>query len=738
MAAGASIRGIILKRFQKKLFGALLFFSFIIVRILMAQDIALPNNAQAISGTTTVFEFSYNYPDDWQIADLQGIPRGGAAVALIEENEPSALIILLVLSRPDAMSAVNAQDFYTFPIDAENLGEAEQIDDDHARLSGRLEDSRETVLLSKRVGENAFALVQVVSSLPMSEIEPIAQAVIESVQVDAVRGEAELVNDPNATRVCEYRVTVTFTGLQVVNSEEGDPNGDQITLNYGIGPVLQGENRVEVGRRSEYANQWDADLFVGDLVEQDIGEMTREACDPDFGLQLALSEDDSTAFGAIETRMGQRVVVPLIQAGQPVEYPEGGEQIFQGETQDGNFDYRLRFNVVYEPISVRAIDLTPTLTPTQTLTPSPTHTPTITLTPSPTETAPPTPTLTPTDTATPTETPTPTLTPTNTDTPTITPSPTETDTPTITPTTDLTQAALDFEATQTSFAVTLTAVVATYTPSATATLDDEELFYATQTAFAVTQAYFMTASAPTLTPTSTDTATPTETPTPTDTPTETPTLTPSATYTASATFTPSATYTASATFTATDTPTSTFTPSPTPLPTAVLCEGALPTRLYAGMTARVVPGGEDNRMRFEPGTAGERVGNIPAADVFIVVDGPECRDGYAWWLVDYQGIIAWTAEGDDETYWLEPLPETTPIPEDDDSCIVISDGIANLRNGPGTSYDQLGQLSPGQTVPVIGQAMSTSGFIWWKLNNGAWVREDTVSTTGNCRDVPES
>ena len=79
---------------------------------------------------------------------------------------------------------------------------------------------------------------------------------------------------------------------------------------------------------------------------------------------------------------------------------------------------------------------TDTASPTPTLTPTPTTTgtatPTPTLTPTPTTTATVTPTFTPTGTAT--STPTSTLTATETGTPTITPTPTETETPSLTPT----------------------------------------------------------------------------------------------------------------------------------------------------------------------------------------------------------------------------------------------------------------------------------------------------------------
>ena len=119
-------------------------------------------------------------------------------------------------------------------------------------------------------------------------------------------------------------------------------------------------------------------------------------------------------------------------------------------------------------------------------TPTPTQTPTQTQTPTPSVTATntPTPTQTPTNTETPTNTPTPT----NTETPTNTPTPTNTETPTNTPTPTNTE-----------------------TPTNTPTPTNTET--------------------PTNTPTQTNTETPTQTPTTTvsETPTNTPTQTPTPT-----------------------------------------------------------------------------------------------------------------------------------------------------------------------------------------------------------------
>lgn len=90
-----------------------------------------------------------------------------------------------------------------------------------------------------------------------------------------------------------------------------------------------------------------------------------------------------------------------------------------------------------------------------------------------------------------------------------------------------------------------------------------------------------------------------------------------------------------------------------------VCPGALPTRLSAGMEARVVPNPLPNVVRDKPGTDDSTstiLGNIAGGEVFTVLDGPRCAEGMVWWEVDYQGLVGWTAEGQGDIYWLEPLP----------------------------------------------------------------------------------
>jgi serine/threonine-protein kinase len=184
------------------------------------------------------------------------------------------------------------------------------------------------------------------------------------------------------------------------------------------------------------------------------------------------------------------------------------------------------------------------------------------------------------------------------------------------------------------------------------------------------------------------TPTATNTPLPTETATTTHTATPTATNTPSATAVPP---TATPTSTATATPiplTPTFTPSatatrvlPTPTPTSipntptptapalVSCPGVLLSRVGPGMTARVDP--SDPRplnVRAQPGINSARAGQLEAGETFLILDGPVCQDGLAWFLVrSNAGDTGWIAEGDASAYFIEPIGGSattyaTPLP----------------------------------------------------------------------------
>lgn len=141
-------------------------------------------------------------------------------------------------------------------------------------------------------------------------------------------------------------------------------------------------------------------------------------------------------------------------------------------------------------------------------------------------------------------------------------------------------------------------------------------------------------------------------------------------------------------------------------------------------------------MRSTPTVNAEQVGRMEPGDRFEVLDGPVCGDGYAWVQVNYGGIIGWTAIGDDEDYWIEPLPGLAAF--DGSACIVEASTTVNRRSAPDVNATVAGQFIRGSMLDVIGQKTDAGGFIWWKLGDNSWVRNDSIQIGGNCAQVPQA
>jgi hypothetical protein len=70
-------------------------------------------------------------------------------------------------------------------------------------------------------------------------------------------------------------------------------------------------------------------------------------------------------------------------------------------------------------------------------------------------------------------------------------------------------------------------------------------------------------------------------------------------------------------------------------------------------------------------------------------------------------------------------------------CEATSSGDINKREGPGTDFGRAGQLRGGRPAEVIAFAEGDDDFIWYQLEDETWVREDLVTLTGPCDDLPE-
>jgi hypothetical protein len=84
------------------------------------------------------------------------------------------------------------------------------------------------------------------------------------------------------------------------------------------------------------------------------------------------------------------------------------------------------------------------------------------------------------------------------------------------------------------------------------------------------------------------------------------------------------------------------------------CPNLLVSRLAVNGLARVLPG-DPNNIREWPSPDSERLGAIPSGEVLEVLDGPVCGGDLVWWQVHFGDLIGWTAEGEGDRYWLEPL-----------------------------------------------------------------------------------
>lgn len=101
-------------------------------------------------------------------------------------------------------------------------------------------------------------------------------------------------------------------------------------------------------------------------------------------------------------------------------------------------------------------------------------------------------------------------------------------------------------------------------------------------------------------------------------------------------------------------------PTPTATAPAPITECALPTQLAVGRAGRTTSN-TPSRLRDNPG--GAQIGQIDPLDTFQILEGPTCVDGINWWRVEVNGVVGWTAEGMDGTYFIEMLEiVATPTP----------------------------------------------------------------------------
>lgn len=98
----------------------------------------------------------------------------------------------------------------------------------------------------------------------------------------------------------------------------------------------------------------------------------------------------------------------------------------------------------------------------------------------------------------------------------------------------------------------------------------------------------------------------------------------------------------------------------------VFCEGTLPSVLSIGAVAQVA-NTDGIPLRVREVAGGAVLTEIVEGTQFTVVEGPECLNGFTWWQIqientDNTSLLGWSAEGDNEDYWVEVLSVAQPSP----------------------------------------------------------------------------
>lgn len=107
----------------------------------------------------------------------------------------------------------------------------------------------------------------------------------------------------------------------------------------------------------------------------------------------------------------------------------------------------------------------------------------------------------------------------------------------------------------------------------------------------------------------------------------------------------------------------------------------------------------------------------------IVFQSPQTQVWYSYNYIGFSPDGTLLAIGESDTSQID-LYAVSP-------CSVASDARPNLRSGPGTDFDIIGILEPGERLAVLSQEQ-TGNAVWYRLAGERWVRSDIVTVQGEC------
>ncbi|WP_314303904.1 stage II sporulation protein P [Brevibacillus parabrevis] len=145
-------------------------------------------------------------------------------------------------------------------------------------------------------------------------------------------------------------------------------------------------------------------------------------------------------------------------------------------------------------------------------------------------------------------------------------------------------------------------------------------------------------------------------------------------------------------------PTPVPTPTPTPVPVPVPQPTPVPTvpETPGGLGAGPLVLNESYEVYAAPDILGTVIGQVNGGTTIT-------QYGYAdgWYTIDYYGTYAYIFKpvvqgGTGQT--TQP-PVVAPVPAE--ATVRVKNADTNLRSGPGTEYDVVGNVQPGQTFPIV-------------------------------------
>lgn len=117
--------------------------------------------------------------------------------------------------------------------------------------------------------------------------------------------------------------------------------------------------------------------------------------------------------------------------------------------------------------------------------------------------------------------------------------------------------------------------------------------------------------------------------------------------------------------------------------------------------------------------------DIPSSTPLAQYDHADTIRG-AIWNQDGSRILSWSSDRTARV-WLVLGP---------DDCWISAPANANQRAAPSTTAEQRGTLAANSGRLGIGRALDATGYTWWQLDNGNWIREDVVEAAEACSELP--